>query len=247
MNILILAAGGDVANPEAAAGYPIWLSEVDGQLLLERQVKALRLEEGSKFIFAFRGADIDAQHVDDIAKQITPDPAIIEVRRRTAGAACTALLAISHIDPDQELIIVSATDHIEVDYDAVIADFRARGADAGILTFDALHPRYSFVTTDPDGWVLEAAEKRPISRQANAGFYWYARAADFIESVQRMILKDAHLNGVFYISPSLNELVLVNKRIAATTIDPRLYHPLKDQRQVLSLDSQNDGRKRHAS
>lgn len=247
MNILILAAGGDTPHPEAAPGYPIWLSEVDGQLLLELQVKALQLDEGSKFIFAFRGADIDAQHVDDIARQITPEPAIVEVRRRTAGAACTALLAISHIDPDQQLIIVSATDHIEVDYNAVIAGFRARGADAGILTFDALHPRYSFVTTDPDGWVLEAAEKRPISRHANAGFYWYARASDFIDSVQRMILKDAHLNGIFYISPSLNELVLLNKRIAATTIDPHLYHPLKDHRQVLNLDSQIDGRKRHAS
>ncbi len=247
MNILILAAGGDVQSSETPPAYPIWLSEIDGQILLERQVEALRLEEGSKFIFAFRGADIDAQHVDDIARQITPHPAIVEVRRRTAGAACTALLAIGHIDPDHELIIVSATDHIAIDYDAIVAGFRARGADAGILTFDSLHPRYSFVTTDDDGWVLEAAEKRPISRQANAGFYWYARAVDFIESVQRMILKDAHLNGVFYLSPSLNELVLSNKRIATTSIDPHLYHPLKDQQQVLSLDSQIDGRKRHAS
>ncbi|QTC91170.1 glycosyltransferase family 2 protein [Brevundimonas goettingensis] len=248
MNILILAAGGgDTTAPDAPAGYPIWLSEIDGKLLLERQVNALRLQEGSKFIFAFRGADIDAQHVDDIARQLASDAAVVEVRRRTAGAACTALLAISHINLDEELIIVSATDHIEVDYDAVVAGFRTRQADAGILTFDSLHPRYSFVTTDADGWVLEAAEKRPISRQANAGFYWYARARDFIDSVQRMILKDAHLNGVFYISPSLNEMVLRNKRIAVTAIDPQLYHPLKDQRQVLSLDYQIDERKRHAS
>jgi hypothetical protein len=246
MNILILAAGGDPTPPNGGAAYPIWLSEIDGRLLLEHQVRALQLEGGSKFIFAFRKTDIDAQHVDDIARQIAPDAAIVEVRRPTAGAACTALLAISHINLDDELIIVSATDHIDVDYDAVVAGFRTRGADAGILTFDSLHPRYSFVTTDGDGWVLEAAEKRPISRQANAGFYWYARARDFIESVQRMILKDANLGGVFYISPSLNEMVLLNKRIAATTIDPHLYHPLKDQRQVLSLDHQIDERKKYA-
>ena len=246
MNILVLAAGDPMAGGGGDA-YPIWLSEIDGCLVLERQVKALLSLGDGQVIFAFRGAEIDAYHVDEIARQIVPTASVVDVRRPTAGAACTALLAIGKLDLNAPLIVVSATDHIDVDYPAVIAGFEARGADAGILTFDSLHPRYSFVRIDPDGLVVEAAEKRPISRKANAGFYWFARAGDFIDGIKQMILKDAHVNGTFYISPSLNELILKNKRIATWHIEGHRYHPLKDQRQFETFDQQIDGRKRHAS
>lgn len=244
MNVLILAAG-EVRGDDS--GYPIWLSELDGEILLERQVKALALSERARVIFAFRSADITTAHVDDIARQIAKDCAVISVKNATAGAACTALLAIDELALDDELIIVSATDHIDVDYGEVIDKFRSIGADAGILTFDSLHPRYSFVLEDEAGWVTEAAEKRPISRHANAGFYWYAKASHFVESVRRMVLKDAHVGGVFYLSPALNEMVLQGHRVATWRIPAERYHPLKDQRQFQILEHQWEERKRHAS
>lgn len=246
MNVLILAAGDRGPNP-AADPYPIWLSEVDGRLVIERQVAALTVGEATNFIFAFAQSDMDDHHVDDIVGQIAPDAAIIGIGKRTAGAACTALLAISHIDLSKELIVASATDHVDADYAAILQSFRDRSADAGVLTFDSLHPRYAYVSLDSDDWVIEAAEKRPISRKASAGFYWYARAGDFIDSLKEMILKGASVNGVFYISPSLNELVLRGKRIAAHALAADQYHPMKDQRQVDLLGHAVEERTRHAS
>lgn len=243
MNVLILAAG----PPQSDLVYPIWLSEVDGQMVIERLVKALSLVENPNFVFAVRGQDVDDSHVDAILRQISPDASILEMRRPTAGAACTALLTIDHIRQDQELIVASATDHIDIDYEDVIAGFRKKGADVGVLTFDSLHPRYSFVRTDEEGWVTEAAEKRPISRQANAGLYWYARAGDFFDSLQQMILKDAHVGGVFYISPSLNELVLQGRRIATAKLEPEQYRPLKELRHLQSFAQQHDTRQNHAT
>lgn len=245
MNILVLAAGTS-SSAMNETGFPIWLSEFDGQLLLERQIRAFDGVPIQTCIFAFHTKDVSVRHVDDIACQIFPGAKIVEVRRDTAGAACTALLAIGHLDLGGELMIVSATDHIDVDYPHVIQHFRDQRADCGILTFDSLHPRYSFVRVGQDGLVSEAAEKRPISRHANAGFYWYARAADFVDSVRRMILKDAHVNGVFYLSPSLNEMVLQGKRIATWTIPGTAYHPLKGQRHFDLLEHQLEERRRHA-
>lgn len=245
MNVLILAAG-ERGNDETGSRYPIWLSEIEGRLIIERQVKALDVGERNKFIFAFMRDQVESYHVDDIVRQITPDASIATMSRQTAGAACTALLAIGHMDPEGELVVASATDYVDVDYEAVLSEFRARGADAGVLTFDSLHPRYSFVSIDNDGWVVEAAEKRPISRSANAGFYWYARAQDFIDSIKMMILKDAHVNGVFYISPSLNELILRGRKIASHHLAASQYHPIKDRRQVDHLEQQMEGRSRHA-
>ena len=245
MNILILAAG---ERPvQAASAYPIWLSELDGSLLIERQIEAFKRAGGTSFIFAFRQADAESHHLDAIVTQLAPRATVISIRRDTAGAACTALLAIGHIAPDQELVVASATDHIDADYVAILEDYRAKGADAGIMTFDSLHPRYSFVKTDAEGLVVEAAEKRPISRQANSGFYWFARGQDFIDAVKEMILKDAHVNGVFYISPSLNEMVLKGLKIVTHPLDAAQYHPLKDQRQIDVLEHRLEERTRHAS
>lgn len=245
MNVLILAAG-ERGPDDTGGGYPIWLSEIDGRLIIERQVNALDVGEPTNFIFAFTRDQVEDHHVDDIVRQITPSASIATMAKQTAGAACTALLAIGHMDLDSELIVASATDYVDVDYQAVLAGFRSRGADAGVLTFDSLHPRYSFVSIDSDGWVVEAAEKRPISRSANAGFYWYARAGDFIDSIKMMILKDAHVNGVFYISPSLNELILKGRKIASQPLAASQYHPIKDRRQVDHLEQHMEGRSRHA-
>lgn len=244
MNILILAGG--EPRIEADNPYPIWLSELDGKMLIERQVRAFSLGD-PRFIFAFRKSDIEAYHVDAIVEQIAPGSAVIRIARETAGAACTALLAVGHIDPEDELVVASATDHADVDYAAILAGFREQNADAGILTFDSLHPRYSFVRTDADGMVIEAAEKRPISREANAGFYWYRRAADFIDSVKEMVLKDAQVNGVFYLSPALNQLVLKGRRIAAHRIGADQYQPLKGQRHIDFLEHRLEERARHAT
>jgi hypothetical protein len=235
MHILILAAAEPPSSP-LDSNYPIWLSEVDGSLLIEKQVRDLGTVQDARFIFMFRQSDVDAYFLHDIVRQIVPGGVVLGVREATAGAACTALLATEAIDMDDELIVANATDHINTDYDAVIRHFRTIGADAGILTFNSLHPSYSYVRTNDDGWVTESAEKRPISRRANAGFYWFAKAADFFNSIRDMILKDAHIQGRFYICPALNQLILQQKKIATLQIEQDQYCPLKSQRDVNALE-----------
>ena len=170
---------------------------------------------------------MEAYHLRDIVELMAPGCSLLEIRRPTRGAACTALLAIGAMDLEAELMVASATDHIDVDYAKVIESFRARGADAGVMTFESLHPRYSYLRLDAEGWVTEAAEKRPISRTANAGFFWFRRAGDFVHALQEMILKDAQVQDRFFISPALNELILEQKRIATYPLAPQQYHPVK--------------------
>jgi len=122
---------------------------------------------------------------------------------------------------------------IDVDYRAVLADFRERHLDAGTITFSSIHPRYSYVRLSAEELVVEAAEKRPISGHATAGFYWFARGNDFVRAAEEMIYKDASVNGAFYICPVLNELVLEQARIGVYPIQADQYHPLKTARQIM--------------
>lgn len=231
MNILILAAGGNVVSP-AHGNYPLWLADSNGETILERQIKSFAQLEGARFSFAFRQADARAFHLADMVGLMAPGCSVVEVVGDTAGAACTALLAVGGADPGEELIILSVTDMIDADMAQIVAGFRAKGADAGIVIFDSLHPRYSYVRCDAAGFVVEAAEKRPISRHASAGLYWFARAGDFFTAVKAMILKDAAVQGQFFICPSLNELVLRQMKIATHSIEIGQYHPIKAPQHV---------------
>lgn len=234
MNILILAAG--ASAPTEDDPYPVWLSEVDGQLMLERQITALAPLDPNRYIVCVRAIDNARHHVRDIVRLISPKADTVEIKRPTAGAACTALMAIDQIQSDEELIILNATDQISVDFAEIVERFRASAADGGVLTFDSLHPRYSFVRTDADGQVIEVAEKRPISRQANAGFYWLRQAGDFFDALQTMVLKDAHVNGLFYVAPALNELILRQKVIQTFALSKDSYMPIKSPRQLSNYE-----------
>jgi dTDP-glucose pyrophosphorylase len=230
VNVLVLAAGPPPADSKDA--YPVWLGEVGDSLVLERQARQLAFSPKTHFVFAFRQQDIETYHLSDIVEQIAAGSSVVTIKRPTQGAACTALLTINEVELENELIIVSATDQIDVDYAAAVESFRARGADAGVMTFESLHPRYSYVRLGNDGWVIEVAEKRPISRTANAGFYWFKRAADFFECAQEMILKDVQVQERFFIAPTLNEMILKQKKIATFPLEANQYHPVKAASQV---------------
>lgn len=234
MNVLILAAGDTVHDQ--ADPYPVWLSEIDGQLMIERQINSLAKLDPSRFVVCIREADNVAHHVSDILTMISSKAEVVAIRRPTAGAACTALLAIGKIEADEELVIVNATDQLNVDFEAIVGHFRASGADGGVITFDSLHPRYSYVRLDADEQVVEVAEKRPISREANTGFYWLRNAGEFFAGLQEMIIKDAHVNGRFYVAPALNELILRQKVIKIFRVPKDSYIPVKSSKHLIHYE-----------
>lgn len=232
MKVLILAAGGQVNDP-ALGEYPLFLSELsNGGLLIEKMIDACKALATSGFVICLRQNDIVAHHLDDIIELITSGCHVVEVKRETMGAACTALLAVDYLDFDEELIVTTASDYVDEELQPILAHFRNGGADAGAIIFDALHPRYSYARLDEDKRIIESAEKRPISRHALAGFYWFKRGGDFVDAVQAMISKDVRVHGRYFVAPALNELVLKSKTIATYRIPSKSYHPFKSRAQL---------------
>jgi dTDP-glucose pyrophosphorylase len=231
MKVLILAAGPDeVTTP--GRQYPVALNEFDGHPLIELTLRSCAVLEDASILVAVREQESARSHLDEIIRLIDPSISILRVRTDTRGAACTALLAIDTIETDEELLILNANEILDEDFALIIDDFRRQGVSAGVVAFPAIHPRYSYVRIEEPGFVTEAAEKRPISRTATAGFYWFKHGADFVRAAQRMIAKDASVDGVYYICPSLNELILEELAVGVHHIDGTTYHPLKDDRQI---------------
>lgn len=218
MIVLVPMAGGDEAFKERGYPYAKPLIEIHGKPLVEHAWSCLRGLKPEKFVFVVRKEDVLRSHLHSVLRLMDPTSVVVQAEGRTAGAACTALLAIEHIQPDAELIVTNGDQLFECDLGAVVADFRSRKLDAGTITFDSVHPRWSFVRVGDDGLVQEAAEKRPISRSATAGFYYFRRGADFLKAATDMIRKDAHVNGLFFVCPTFNEMILGGAKIGVHKI-----------------------------
>jgi len=241
VKVLILAAGSGSLD-DSEGGYPLTLTEFDGVPLIERLISASKALSGAEVIVTLRGDEISKFHLDDVVSLLDPKVTIVNVENDTKGAACTALLAISQIDNEEELLILNGNELIDADFSAAIEEFRGRGYSAGTLTFSSVHPRYSYVRVGGDGLVVEAAEKRPISRNATVGFYWFKTGSSFVASAKEMIRKDDNVGGIYYVCPTLNELILLGLPVGLKPIDSNRFHPLKTERQIAIYENVMEGR-----
>jgi len=237
ISVLILAAG-QIASDGNDSGYPLCLTEFDGVSLLERIVDNTRNIEGVNYAFALLEKDAARFHLDKVAKLLVPNAVVIRIPETTQGSACTALLAASQLDPNNELLIISANELVDVDFSAMLNDFRARNLDGGVLVFRSVHPRYSYVRLNAERLVTEAAQQVPISNNATAGIFWFAQTSEFVEAAKNLIRKNASANSKFFVAPTFNELILKQARIGVLDLDLSKYHPLKTERQVQQFEQE---------
>ena len=228
INVLILMSGSSQAFKDAGYAFPKNLVELGGAPLVQRVLAHLSPLDAlsARYLCVLRHDENANHHTGAVIHLVNPAAVLVELNADTSGAACSALLAVEHINNADPLIIVNGDQILDADLTAAIRDFQARGLDGGIVVFEDLHPRWSFVKCNEAGFVIEAAEKRPISKLATAGFYYFDRGRDFVLAATEMIKKDAHVNSLFYICPAFNELVLRQRRIGVHKITRKAYHSL---------------------
>jgi len=227
-NILVLAAGGQRLEIHDG-GYPAILAEIDNTPLIERVVQKCADIEDISFNIALNEEDDRRYHIKDILELIVERPNVIKFKAETAGSACTAIYCAAAMDQEAELLIVSANELVDISFAEMVGEFRNRNLDAGTLTFQSVHPRYSYVRLQGD-YVVEAAQQRPISRDATAGMFWFKSTGEFVEAAQNMVYKGADVDGRFFVAPVLNEYVLKQRNIGVKPISYEDYRPLKTER-----------------
>lgn len=220
INILLPAMGTSAFFKDAY--FPKPLIEINGRTMLELVVDDYKNLEPKNYIFAFHDDDCKKFHLDASVRILTSNSKVIKLHNQTAGALCTCLMAIDLINDDLPLIIANSDQIIDVDYRAVIDYFDNHNAKAGVITFPNIHPRWSYARLAGDE-VVEVAEKHPLSKNAIAGFYYYKHGRDFVDAAQKTLIKQNNLDGKYYISASINELILMGKKVCFYEIKKEQY------------------------
>lgn len=224
MQIIVPLAGPSTYFPPETYTFPKPLVEIGGVPMIERVVENLRgVAHEAEFIFLIPREDAARFSLDRTVQLLAgPRCRVVTLRAPTRGALCSALLAIDLLDPERPLVIANGDQVIDADLAGLTSDMLAAGAEAGCITFESVHPRWSYVRREGD-LVLQAAEKRVISRDAIAGFYLFRSAATFIRAAMRTIAAGAHHDGSYYIAPALNELVLEGVPVLCRKLQPGQY------------------------
>lgn len=240
MNVLVLMSGSSQAFNKEGYGYPKNLMEIAGRPLVQHVMESLSSlkKSDSCFICVLPRDENRKNHTGKVLQLIDPQVTVLEVSEENSGAACSALLAIDHINTDEPLIISNGDQILDgLDLGQIVQDFSNRSLAAGVIVFEAIHPRWSFVKCDSNGNVVEAAEKRPISKLATAGFYYFAKGSEFVRAAMEMIKKDSQVNGLFYICPALNEMILRQARIGIHEISRKSYISLANPKDAVAYSN----------
>jgi hypothetical protein len=217
LNIVILAAAGsyygsDYEDTKLLAdvnGVPLvqsiieWVSDINR----DAYTNVLLLREPSRRLC-----------IRDIAMLANPQIHIHEIDVETKGALCSAMLLSDHLVTGEPLLLLNANIALDIPVSTITDYFSTGAGSAGVVTFDSLHPRWSFVKTKSDLSVTEAAEKKPISRAACVGIYWFRDSTEFLAYAEEVIVKRLSVNGKFYVSLVLNEYILNSKLVMSMNL-----------------------------
>lgn len=217
LTVVIPMAGAGSRFEVAGYTFPKPLIEVKGKPMIQLVLETLNIE--AKYIFIVRKEHIAKYSLKEFLNQIAPGCEVITTDGLTEGSACTVLLAKEFIDNDNPILMANSDQYIEWDAFEFMKNSINNNLDGSILTFEATHPKWSFVKIDNEGFVTEVAEKKPISNIATVGIYWWLKGSDFVKYAEQMIEKDIRVNNEFYICPVFNEAIAEDKKIGIFNVD----------------------------
>lgn len=217
LNVLVPMAGAGSRFEKMGYTFPKPLIDVMGKPMIQVVVENLNID--ANFIYIVQKSHREKYNLDTLLNLITPNCKIVEVDGLTEGSACTTLLAKDLIDNDNPLISMNSDQYVDWDSSEFMYKMNESDCDAGILTFKATHPKWSFVKINELGYVTEVAEKNPISDIATVGIYFWKNGSDYVKYAEQMISKNIRVNNEFYICPVFNEAVIDNKKIKIFDVD----------------------------
>jgi dTDP-glucose pyrophosphorylase len=217
MNVLIPMAGAGSRFEKAGYTFPKPLIDINNKPMIQVVVNNLNIE--ARHIFIVQESHYEKYNLNTLLKLISPNCEIIKVNGITEGAACTTLLAKELINNNEPLVLANSDQFMEWDSNEFMYSMIADDIDGGIATFKSTHPKWSFAKLNDDGYVVEVAEKNPISDIASTGIYYYKKGSDYVKYAEEMIKKNIRVNNEFYVCPVFNEAILDNKKIKVFNIN----------------------------
>jgi hypothetical protein len=131
---------------------------------------------------------------------------ILELEEVTDGQATTAYLSQHLWNPTWPLLIYNIDTYVKP---SALKPINIRpGSDGWIPCVQVSGEHWSFVKLGDEGWVIDVAEKRRISKYASVGLYWFSRADRYVNLYEQFYKDPRNLVlGEKYVAPLYRQLL----------------------------------------
>ncbi len=194
-----------------ADGYllPKPLVPVSGEPMI---IKAIRsMPPADKWVFLVREEHIDEYALDEVLKQEIPSCIIVPVKELTQGQACTCMLAMPYLEPNESVYIGSCDTAAE--FDQKTYDTLSNSEDVDCIVWTMTQQPTMKVRPEKHGWckleaggffIQDMSVKVPVSQDpfndhAVIGSFWFRRVQDFVDATNLMIAEDYRANNEFFV------------------------------------------------
>lgn len=224
LKIIIPLAGSSEIFQKAGFTYPKPLIEIIGKPMIEWVIESTKsLMVSNQIIFIIKEEEANKYHLDNTLRLLNPNCEIVKIKNKTRGGLCSVLMAIDKIENEDSILILNSDQIIEADLSEINDYWMKKQSDVGVVTFKSVHPRWSYALSEAEN-IIQTAEKNPISNQAIAGYYYFNSAKLFFDCAFQTIINDVQTDGMFFISPVINEFILRNKKVNFYELDIKNYH-----------------------
>ena len=222
-NILIPMAGRGSRFEEQGYTDKKPFIDVNGKPMIHRVIKNLGMEFDKEYLFILicLQEDYDKYDFTEFEKVIGHNSYdVVILDDVTEGAAQTVLTAKHLINDDTPLMTMNSDQLVDWNVEEMFE--RAQHYDALIPCFYGEGNAWSYARTLDNGYVQEVAEKKQISNNATAGYYYWKKGSDFVKYAEQMIKDNSRTNGEFYVAPVYNWAIKDGKKVGIYMVD-KLY------------------------
>jgi len=199
--------------------------DVLGKPMIHQVIRNLAIlyNKNYKFIFVCLKDDYEKYNFDDFKYVVKHDNIeIIVLDEITEGATQTILKAKEFINNEEPLWMMNCDQMISYSPHIQLPEIGANTSgkvltdhlecDGGMLCFYGEGTDWSYAKVGDDGYVTEVAEKKQISNDATAGYYYWNKGSDFVKYAEQMIEHNDRTNGEFYLAPVYNWAIKDGKK-----------------------------------
>lgn len=201
--------------------------DVAGKPMICRVLDNLLIENAKFYLIAQKEHILIEQN---LVSQIENDynAKFIPIDGLTEGTACTVLFARQFINNNNPLLIANSDQVVDIKIEDFINDCSQRKLDGSILCFEdpERNPKWSFARLNEKNLVVEVQEKKPISKYATVGIYYFSRGNYFVNNSIDMIINNDRVNNEFYTCPVYNYMLKNQKKIGIFKIELNQMHGL---------------------
>ena len=220
LNIVLPIAGKGSRFVSEGYSIPKPLIPIHGVPMIQLVTENLRPHREHRFFYICQKDHIEKYDLENKLRDYTREDntVVIPIDYITEGQVCSVLVAKDYINNDEPLMSANADQWVYFNVDSYLEDMDNRNLDGLIMTMKSSDSKWSFARVNKEGYVVETAEKKPISSDATVGIFNFRHGKDLVRAAEKMIAENARVNNEFYTCPCYNYLIKEGKKIGVYSV-----------------------------